>query len=49
MSSLLHAALPAPFDWLRLGFVAGPLGLFLIGVGATALRLTEEPGPDSES
>jgi hypothetical protein len=37
MSSLLLSALPAPFDWLTWGLLAGPLGLVLVGAGATAL------------
>jgi hypothetical protein len=29
--------LPAPFDWLDLGLLMGPLGFLLVGVGLTAL------------
>lgn len=48
MSSLLLAALPAPFDWLSLGLLAGPTGLILMGVGFAALRMTSLSEPDSE-
>jgi hypothetical protein len=37
--------LPAPFDWLDLGLLMGPLGLILLGVGLTALSR----GQDGES
>ena len=38
MSGFLLAALPAPFDWLSWGLLAGPVGLILLGVGAAVLR-----------
>jgi hypothetical protein len=49
MSSLLHMALPAPFDWLSLGLLAGPLGLVLMGVGAIVLRLSDPADGELES
>jgi hypothetical protein len=47
MIGFLLAALPAPLDWMTWGLLTGPLGLFFIGVGMTALRLTD-PGPDAD-
>ena len=49
MSNLLLAALPAPFDWLSLGLLAGPVGLVLIGLGAAALRLLPEGDADIDA
>ncbi len=48
MSSLLLTPLPAPFDWLSLGLLTGPVGLFLIGVGAAGLRVFAGGEPDVE-
>lgn len=49
MSSFLLAALPAPFDWLSWGLLAGPVGLILMGVGATVLRLDAERDADVDA
>jgi hypothetical protein len=49
MSSLpFLSALPAPLDWLSWGLLAGPIGLTLMGVGATALRLLADDEADVE-
>jgi hypothetical protein len=46
VTDLLFVSLPAPFDWLDLGLLMGPLGLILIGVGMTALSRAEDGGSD---
>lgn len=46
MTSLFLSALPAPLDWLSWGLLAGPVGLILMGVGATALGLVSERDVD---
>ena len=46
MSSLLLVALPAPFGWLDLGLLMGPLGLLLIGVGMTGLNRASDGESD---
>ncbi len=49
MSSFLLAALPAPFDWMSWGLLAGPVGLILMGVGATVLRRSAEHDADIDA
>lgn len=44
--SLLLVALPAPFDFMTWGLLAGPLGLILIGAGTLALG--REPADTDE-
>jgi hypothetical protein len=46
MSSFLLSALPAPFGWLTVGLLAGPVGLVLIGVGAAAIGLSSRTDRD---
>ncbi len=47
MSDLLLAALPAPFDWLSWGLLAGPVGLIMMGAGAIVLRRADGD-PDAD-
>ena len=48
MSDFLLSALPAPFDWLSWGLLAGPVGLFMMGAGAIILRRDTEGDADAD-